>query len=323
MIIIYNTFFGSHLYGLATPQSDIDFRSVFIPNPKDILLGRVKDIVSENVGPKYHANGPGDVDNTLFSLKTFVNLLCDGDTGAFDMLHAPENKTVRSSDIASQLYKERSKFYTSQMTGLFNHVAKKSEAYGVRGIRATALKELVDVMKQMPDLDGFKLGDIVHRLPVDGEFLELAQDVTQKAGCQDFYVVLGRKFQFTISAIMFRDAVNKLWAEYGDRTKKIQMAGGVDWKDLSHAFRVGYQMLDIYREGDYTFPLKQTQELMLIKTGQVNFEEYQAKLQALVVEVKDAAAKSGLPKEVDRDYWEEFVVDTYHSAVQRWDPLWE
>ena len=321
MEVIYNTFYGSHLYGLATPQSDIDFRSVFIPDPKDILLGRVIDIVSESKGEKHHANGPGDIDNSFFSLKVFVDLLCGGDTGAFDILHAPENKILRSSDIISDIYHHSSKCYTSQMTGLFNHVAKKSEAYGVRGIRATALKELIDVMEKMSDLEGFKLGDIIHRLPVDGEFLELTQDTTQRAGCQDFYVVLGRKFQFTISAIMFRDAINKLWVGYGDRTKKIQMAGGVDWKDLSHAFRVGYQLLDIYREGDYTFPLKQTPELMLIKAGEVNFDEYQVKLQALVAEVKDAAAKSELPKEVDRTYWEEFVVDTYHNIVSRWDPM--
>ena len=35
--------FGSHLYGTATESSDHDYKSVYIPSAKDILLQRVKD----------------------------------------------------------------------------------------------------------------------------------------------------------------------------------------------------------------------------------------------------------------------------------------
>lgn len=43
--------FGSHLYGTATPASDIDFKSIFVPDAHDILLQRAKGSVS-NQRPK-------------------------------------------------------------------------------------------------------------------------------------------------------------------------------------------------------------------------------------------------------------------------------
>jgi predicted nucleotidyltransferase len=33
--------YGSHLYGTDTPQSDIDLKSVYLPEARDILLQRV------------------------------------------------------------------------------------------------------------------------------------------------------------------------------------------------------------------------------------------------------------------------------------------
>ena len=38
--------FGSHLYGTATPDSDLDIKAVYLPEPRDILLQRVKPAVS-------------------------------------------------------------------------------------------------------------------------------------------------------------------------------------------------------------------------------------------------------------------------------------
>ena len=36
--LVYLSQYGSHLYGLDTPSSDLDFRGIYIPSINDIIL---------------------------------------------------------------------------------------------------------------------------------------------------------------------------------------------------------------------------------------------------------------------------------------------
>jgi predicted nucleotidyltransferase len=42
MRLIVEMRFGSHLYGTATPLSDLDYKGVYLPDGRDILLQRVR-----------------------------------------------------------------------------------------------------------------------------------------------------------------------------------------------------------------------------------------------------------------------------------------
>src|SRR5581483_10870521 len=63
--IIYRIRHGSHLYGTNTETSDHDYKEVFVPSGRDILLGRIKEgrqsgpDKSQTPGAK---NQPGDID---------------------------------------------------------------------------------------------------------------------------------------------------------------------------------------------------------------------------------------------------------------------
>ena len=41
MNLIVKMVFGSHLYGTNTPQSDKDFKGVFMPTNEQIYLGKI------------------------------------------------------------------------------------------------------------------------------------------------------------------------------------------------------------------------------------------------------------------------------------------
>jgi len=41
MNIIVKMKFGSHLYGTATVDSDLDYKGVFLPSKKEVLLGKI------------------------------------------------------------------------------------------------------------------------------------------------------------------------------------------------------------------------------------------------------------------------------------------
>lgn len=328
MKTIVEMVFGSHLYGLNTPTSDKDYKGIFLPHPRDILLGKAPKTIDTSTGDKSSKNTVDDVDRQLYSLTKFISLACDGDTVALDMLHASDDKLIANSEIWQYIRANRWRFYTTELTGLFGYVRKQAAKYGVKGSRLAALREVVDVLKETETIGGIqeftpdmkrytrevKVSDIKDRFPTN-EFCRFVTDTTMKSGCQDFYEVLGRKFQFTIKADEMRKSVYKLWDEYGERARQAEANNGIDWKALSHALRGGMQLIQIYKDGDIVYPLPDSAFLKLVKAGGVPFATVQEKLEEVMGEVERLAAISTYPKEVDREFWNDFIERVYRDHV--------
>lgn len=328
------TVFGSHLYGLNTPTSDKDYKGIFLPHPRDILLGKAPKTIDTSTGDKSSKNTVDDVDRQMYSLTKFISLACDGDTVALDMLHASDDKLIANSEIWQYIRANRWRFYTTELTGLFGYVRKQAAKYGVKGSRLAALREVYDVLQSIKhdtwggaaasdlgikidkDLYGqrIKVGSVQHMFPTN-EFCRFVTDNTLKSGCQDFYEVLGRKFQSTITVAEMKKSVYKLWDEYGERARQAEANNGIDWKALSHALRGGMQLIQIYKDGDIVYPLPDSAFLKLVKAGGVPFSTVQEKLEEVMGEVERLAAISTYPKEVDREFWNDFIERVYRDHV--------
>ena len=327
MKIVMETVFGSHLYGLNTPTSDKDYKGIFLPHPRDILLGKAPKTIDTSTGDKSSKNTVDDIDRQLYSLPKFISLACDGDTVALDMLHADDSKLIANSEIWQYIRANRWRFYTTELTGLFGYVRKQAAKYGVKGSRLAALREIYDVLQGLEDTRNVRmpsnLGDAIHRVKVGevsdkfptNEFCRFVTDTTQKAGCQDFYEVLGRKFQSTITVAEMKKSVYKLWDEYGERARQAEANNGIDWKALSHALRGGLQLISIYKHGDIVYPLEESQLLKEVKAGIKPFSFVQEKLEEVMGEVERLAAVSTYPKEVDREFWNDFIERVYRDHV--------
>lgn len=327
MKIVMETVFGSHLYGLNTPTSDKDYKGIFLPHPRDILLGKAPKTIDTSTGDKSSKNTVDDIDRQLYSLPKFISLACDGDTVALDMLHADDSKLIANSEIWQYIRANRWRFYTTELTGLFGYVRKQAAKYGVKGSRLAALREVVDVLQDTPNsrivrmpsnlgdaTHNIKVGEISNRFPTN-ELCRFVTDTTMKAGCQDFYEVLGRKFQSTITVAEMKKSVYKLWDEYGERARQAEANNGIDWKALSHALRGGLQLISIYKHGDIVYPLEESQLLKDVKAGTKPFAFVQEKLEEIMGEVERLAAISDYPKEVDREFWNDFIERVYKDHV--------
>lgn len=326
MKMIMETVFGSHLYGLETPTSDKDYKGIYLPHPREILLGTAKKSIDTSTGDKNSKNGVNDVDRQIYSLQKFISLACDGDTVAIDMLHADDSKLIANSDIWQYLRANRSRFYTTELTGLFGYVRKQAAKYGVKGSRLAALREVYDVLQKTDNahydekatsLVNTKVSDIANKLPTN-EFCRAIMHYSEKGGMQNFYEVLGRKFQYTITVAEMKKSVYKLWDEYGERARQAEANNGIDWKALSHALRGGMQLIQIFKEGDIVYPLPDSAFLKMVKAGGVPFATVQEALESTMCEVEKLAAVSGYPKEVDRDFWNDFIERVYSDHVVRY-----
>lgn len=323
MKIVMETVFGSHLYGLNTPTSDKDYKGIFLPHPRDILLGKAPKTIDTSTGDKSSKNTVDDIDRQLYSLPKFISLACDGDTVALDMLHADDSKLIANSEIWQYIRANRWRFYTTELTGLFGYVRKQAAKYGVKGSRLAALREVYDVLQATDNahydenttsLVNTKVSDIADKLPTN-EFCRAILHYSEKGGMQNFYEVLGRKFQYTITVAEMKKSVYKLWDEYGERARQAEANNGIDWKALSHALRGGLQLISIYKHGDIVYPLEESQLLKEVKAGTKPFSFVQEKLEEVMGEVERLAAVSTYPKEVDREFWDDFIERVYRDHV--------
>lgn len=336
MRTVMKGYFGSHLYGTSTPESDVDFKEIFVPHPRDILLGTAMNHTNLNTNNTATKNTKDDVDHELYSLKYFFKLAAEGETVALDMIHTPADLVVKSDlpDVWKFIQDNRSRFYTTNMKAYLGYVRKQASKYGVKGSRLAALRGVLAIVNQIPEQwvdyqeDGStkqrrtKVEDIKHRLP-ENEFCEWVFHNHEKTGPQTFYTVLGRKYQTTLSLIELKQSLNKLDAEYGERARKAEANEGIDWKALSHAYRAGYQLKEIYQTGDLVYPLKNASIIKAIKAGDMPFKVVQGLLENTVDEVEVLAiqaAKNGMPEKVDMKFWDKFVEEVYldnHNSYYR------
>lgn len=331
MKTVIKAYFGSHLYGTSTPESDVDFKEIYIPSAREIMTDSVKNHMTLNTNDSASRNTKDDVDHELFSLKYFLNLAAKGETVALDMLHTPPESIVKSElpDVWEFIHANRARFYTTDMKAYLGYVRKQAAKYGVKGSRVAALTEVVNVLNKTDNnvLEISSMGqserrnrvkDIASTLPVN-DFAYWIHTKDDKGGDQVFYEVLGRKFQASISVEMMKTSVYKLDKEYGERARQAERNEGIDWKALSHALRGGFQLQEIYRTGDLKYPLADANKLKDVKAGRIEFIHVQEELEEVVSSVEilaEQARKNGMPEQVDMKFWHDFTEQVYLENVK-------
>lgn len=319
MNVMMKTIFGSNLYGLATPESDKDYKGIFIPTAREIVLGG-RDTYNTSTGGK-HKNGAEDVDTEMMSLRQFIRLASKGETMCIDMLHARPEHLVSTTGLWDFVHDHREMFYTTKMDAFLGYCRKQASKYGVKGSRLAALERVMVFCKSVPQANwDYKLRNFIEFMPKD-EFTFSGTDTTKSGDEISFYEVLGRRYLYGIKFSEFASQVSKIYEDYGDRAKKAKEQVGVDWKALSHAVRGGEQLLEIYQTGDLQFPLKNRQFILDVKLGKKSLvDEVQPYLEDLTdrveAEIKIATA-NGMRSHVDVEYWNQFVYDVYSDEVRK------
>ena len=116
--VIYITQYGSKLYGTDNPNSDTDYKGIFIPNKIDVLLKRDIEHYNFNSNSSNTRNTKDDIDLQLFSIYKFFSLLKKGETGAMDILFSlfrtdtQEYNDKNYTDIIKENYQ---KFYNRNL----------------------------------------------------------------------------------------------------------------------------------------------------------------------------------------------------------------
>jgi len=184
--------FGSHLYGTDTPESDTDYKGIFLPTRDEVLLGRIPRHFGETTGNDRSKNTKDDTDIELFSLHEFIKLACEGQTIALDMLHAPVDKWIDSTIIWSDIVHDREKFYTKNLKAFVGYARRQAAKYGIKGSRLDAAKAVLDLFEPIKDPTlGWRVEDIWKNLPLN----EHCHIVEESPNGVKQYQVCGRTLQ--------------------------------------------------------------------------------------------------------------------------------
>lgn len=321
--IILVTKFGSDLYGTSTPQSDTDYKGIYMPSPREIALGKIPKSVRVDTNTSNEKNTSEDVDCEIYSLHYFLELAIKGETVALDMLHTIPECIVHSTPLWDEIVRHRRSFYTKNLKSFVGYARKQAAKYGVKGSRLDAAKEFMDLCyryypwdKNAPEYKyqenkcKTKMVDIWEHLPLNDHARHI--ESTPQGIMQ--YQICGKVIQHTMSMGYAHDIVKNFYDKYGARAKLASENKGVDWKAMSHAIRAALQVKQLLEEGTITFPLKAADDLRYIKMGLWPFEVVIANLEALMEEVDRLTEVSTLPEEVNRKFWDDFL----YRKVKNW-----
>jgi hypothetical protein len=317
MNIIVKTLFGSHLYGTNTPESDQDFKGVFLPSKEQILLGRIPKSISEKTKQDNSIkNTSEDIDFEMYSLHYFIHLACEGETVALDMLHAPEEMIIEKSPIWDSIVKNRFRFYTKNLKAFVGYARRQAAKYGIKGSRLNDAQRVLDFLNTSLEVDyaagAMRMRTIWENLPT-GEYI--FKHPPNENGMR-YYEVCGRKLGESELITNAHVIVGGFVKSYGERARMAAANEGIDWKAVSHALRAAMQVKQILTEKTLTLPFKESEAtfLRMVKQGKLDYQKTVApELEHLMEEVEALSLKSDLPENVDRKFWDKFIIKTLES----------
>lgn len=328
--------FGSHLYGTATLASDVDYKSVFVPDRRDILLQRVRPTIS-NQRPKAEGekNVAGEIDEEAYSLQRYLGLCAEGQTVALDTLFAPRwSMTEKPMWEWEEIEANRHRLVTRKSAAFLGYCRQQANKYGIKGSRVAAAKTALitislGVMKHGTTAKLIEIGPEIAALTEQHEHMALldiegATDINGVKRIVRHWEVCNRKMPLTQTIKGAHEVMRRIVEEYGHRARQAESNHGVDWKALSHAVRVGTQAIELLRTGSVTFPRPDAAHLRAIKLGELAYQPVAEEIEALLEQVEAAAERSTLPESADLPWIDAFVEQVHDYSVNHilYDAAW-
>lgn len=319
--------FGSHLYGTETPHSDVDYKSVFVPAARDILLQRVKGSIS-NQRPKAEGekNYAGEVDEEAYSLQRFLSLAAEGQTVALDALFAPLwAMTELPAPEWREIEANRHRLLTRKSAAFVGYCRQQANKYGIKGSRVAAARTAYTLLDAglMTLGSKAKLGEMETEITATTaahEHMELldiegATDVHGVRRTVRHWEVCNRKMPLTQTIKSAHEVMRRIVEEYGHRARQAEKQEGIDWKALSHAVRVARQAIELLETGAILFPRPEAAHLLAIKTGGLPYQEVAAEIDELLPAVEAAARRSALSDVPDYEWIDDFVAAVHEGQI--------
>lgn len=322
--------FGSHLYGTNTPASDKDFKGVYVPEMRDVLLGKQPNTsITTSTGQANSKNSNEDVDTEMFTLHGYLNMVAKGEVVALDMLFAPAERFVSDPEqfLAWKNVQDVCKKYllSKQTTAYIGYCRKQAAKYGIKGGRVADVRALLDLLKTFDkNAKLYEYNEQIEKHCADKEFTLIIEGKEQRniggGGTKNPWAnklieCCNRKAPLTNTVKATIEVYQKVFDGYGSRALQAETNDNVDWKAMHHAMRACEEAIELLDTGHITFPLKRAEYHREIKMGKHDYKVIAAELEELMAEVERAAVRSKLPDHPNMQALEDYVCGIYGTYV--------
>lgn len=268
---------GSHFFDLNTPQSDKDYRGVYMPSSKEFYDGEPKRRFVEykttpgnKTGVK---NSNKDVDFNLFSITFFMDLLARGDFNMMEMLHSPEDKILIDSPYFEYLRSIKQSLLVNDISAFLGFIKKEYRRYGINIHHYEQQENFLNFMLQFKPHTRLKdIWNDIKKYSDGNDFIHFTTSRTGNNNSVPSIKIAQRLYQSTVRVNYVTETLKKKLETYGHRQKSMAK-DGVEFKGLYHALRLIYEANDLYDYGEFKIPFSKERHDMLLKIKTSNINE--------------------------------------------------
>lgn len=227
MNLIFKCLYGSHLVGTDTPQSDRDYKGVFMESIDRIILQRDRSVIVDNTGNDATRNTTLDVDVELKELRSFIKDCLEGQTYAYDLLFAPRRYWLVGLPVWEDLIAHREKLLSKNVKPFIGYCLHQAGKYGLKGSRLAEVRRVIAFLRSQSPKQ--ILGDAIKTFEFEQPEmtrLTVQQNRSTKTD-ETFFEVMGKKFALNLIVKECISVLALLEKKYGDRAASAAANEGI------------------------------------------------------------------------------------------------
>lgn len=326
MIELFTIKFGSHLYGTSIPSSDIDYKTIYLPDLKSLLIG--EKFTSFKYFPeikKAEKMQPGEVEIEYIALQTLAKDFFDNQSYALEIVFGFDNKeniiflNKDYRDLLEVFFNElKQNFLNKNISPIIGYARSQAFKYGLKGKRFNEINHLIEVLEQKENKK-VEIREAVYELFDRDKNKVIHICKMWNAGGEEVggVRIANKVFALNTRLDFFLKSLKNISDKYGDRS--LSASEGIDWKALMHAVRISTQALRLLHFGSLKFPLNNASYLQQIRLQAISYEKVLAKLAIIDSVLETAESKSSLKektpllKQQFKTWLSEFMIKFYIS----------
>jgi hypothetical protein len=230
-----------------------------------------------------------------------------------DILHIGGEHTKVGSKIWDRILENRSKFYSKMLRracSFLNSVI--CEHHFDKNKIDDARKNIMHLGNQIrihTELHGATVGNSIRLSDIWGTLIETENFSKCSIAGSFFYDIFGKRY---ISSTSVGEIIRIISIKHKALSRIDCSQNKVDWKHISHAFRIGLQTRAILTDGCFKFPIDEISLVRDIKFGRLDLNnDVLPKMISIREELLELINKSELPDVPDLCFWNNFILECY------------
>jgi hypothetical protein len=263
--IIFKGISGSHLYGTARPESDIDIRGVFIPT-EEFYLGFMQKV------EQVESHVP---DETYWEITKFFRLCIDNNPNILELLFIPLDSqyTKICTPEWREIIANRELFLSTKVRHTFSGYAA-SQLHRIKQHR----EWLLNPPQKKPERRDFGLPEtnVITKDQLNA-YDELKDRGEVMIVSPIFQQILQQEKAY-FNASRYWDQYNHWKVERNKDRADLEAKYGFDLKHASHLYRLIGEGIELLTRGVITFPRPDASDLLDIRNGIYSYDELMSRI---------------------------------------------